>query len=107
MQKSIYHTIHLLAGHPTRIGYRYLALAVSISIREGYPARSLTTSLYPQVAAQSGAAASNVAREIARAVDDCWDYGDHKALELIAGWRLAEKPTPGEVIYYLTQYLSD
>ena len=107
MQTSIAHTINLIAGHPTRIGYHYLALAVSIALRDGYPARGLTTVLYPQIAVVAESTPTNVSRDIARAVDDCWDHGDGKELERITGRHLAEKPTPGEVIYYLLQHLTD
>lgn len=60
MQTSITHTIGLIAGHPTHIGYHYLALAVSIALRDGYPARGLTTVLYPQIAVVTESTPTNV-----------------------------------------------
>ncbi|WP_434311485.1 sporulation initiation factor Spo0A C-terminal domain-containing protein [Hominifimenecus sp. rT4P-3] len=106
MKESIETLIYWIAGRPTRVGYRYLTAAIEIVLEDGYPIRSLTTSLYPKIAERTGATTHSVARGLARAVDDCWEYGNRNALEQLVGRRLLEKPSPGEMIYYLVRYLS-
>lgn len=106
MKESIETLIYWIAGRPTRVGYRYLAAAVEIVLQDGYPIRSLTTSLYPKIAEMTDSTTHSVARGLARAVDDCWEHGNRRALEQIVGRRLLEKTSPGEMIYYLVQYLS-
>lgn len=107
MPQSIDSCIGRIAGHPTHIGYQYLSKAVHLVLQYGYPTRSLTIFLYPKISEETGATAHNVARAIARAVEDCWEHGSRRELEKVAGRHLPEKPTPGELVYYLVRYLCD
>ncbi len=106
-KKTIDTTVYKLSGHPTLTGYKQLATAVQYCLEDGaFPARNLTVTLYPRIAASLCQTPRSVARSISRAVDDCWEYGDRKVLEGIAGRRIREKPTPGEMIFFLYRYLS-
>ncbi len=105
-----YHEIQRLiiriSGRPSSIGCRQLSQAVALLLqRDSFPDRSLMSDLYPQIARLNHSTTQNVARNIARAAEACWEYGDRAELERVAGRRLPEKPTPGELLFYLYQYL--
>lgn len=103
---AICQTIWRIAGRPTMTGYQQLTLAVFLVLRQGaFPVRRLTKQLYPQVAHMTGQSSQSISRSIARAAADCWDHGSRRELERIAGHRLTEKPSPGELIFYLYRYI--
>ena len=105
--QSIESIVMSIAGHPTSTGYLYLSCAVQEVIDQGkFLPRSLMKTIYQPIAARFGTSTGNVARNIARAVDDCWDYGNRAQLNTIANRTLTEKPTPGELILYLTHHYS-
>lgn len=104
-QKEIYRLVVGISGRPTSTGYRQLTLAIALVVqKKEFPIRCLTSILYPEVAKETGSTSQNVARNIARAVEDCWEHGDRKEMERIAGRRLTEKPSPGELILYFYNY---
>lgn len=106
--KEIYQIIVSISGRPASVGYRQLTRAVALVVqKKEFPVRCLTSLLYPEIAKESGSSPQNVARNIARAVEDCWEHGNRKELERIAGRRLSEKPSPGEMILYLYNYCLD
>ena len=95
-----------ISGRPGSIGSRQLAQAVALLLQSPtFPNRSLMADLYPKIARLNNTTTQNVARNIARAAEACWEYGDRKELERVAGRRLLEKPTPGELLFYLYHYL--
>ena len=98
--KLVKSVILRIAGRPTAIGYRQLTKAVTLVYQSGGTDR-------PQIVEEMGSTPQTVARNIARAVEDCWEHGDRKNLEGIARRRLNEKPSPGELIYYIYQYCAD
>lgn len=105
--ESIESTIQAISGHPTMLGYQYLQDAVSLCIEAGsFPNRQVIQVLHQSIAEKYGTGTGNVARNIARATDDCWDHGDQEELRNIVGHKLADKPSPAELIYYLFRYLS-
>ena len=96
-----------LGGHISRCGYAYLATAVSLTLERGqYPSRALMRHLYPDVAALHSSTTAQAARNIARVVEDIWMHGDRQRLCEIAGYTVVEKPTPGELILMLANYIS-
>lgn len=104
-QKEIYQLIVTISGRPASVGYRQLTRAVALVVqRKEFPVRCLTSELYPEIARDTHSSPQNVARNIARAVEDCWEHGNRKELERIAGRHLTEKPSPGEMILYLFNY---
>ncbi|WP_434310665.1 sporulation initiation factor Spo0A C-terminal domain-containing protein [Hominifimenecus sp. rT4P-3] len=106
--KFVQAVIFRIAGRPTAIGYKQLARAVTFVLQSGATGdRNLTTVIYPQIAKDMDSTPQTVARNIARAVEDCWEHGDRKKLEEIVGHRLSEKPSPGELIHYICRYYID
>lgn len=105
--KSIETTIQSISGRPTMKGYRYLQLAVELCLEAGsFPNRRVIRELYEQIGEREHTTTGNVARNIARATDDCWDHGEPDELRKVVGRKLADKPTPAELIYYLFRYHS-
>lgn len=104
---SIECAVQLISGHPTMLGYQYLQAAVQLCLEENaFPNRQVIRVLYQQIAQKFQTNTGNVARSIARATDDCWDHGDPDQLKKVVGHKLADKPAPAELIYYLYRYLS-
>ena len=96
-----------ISGRPGSVGSRQLTQAVALLLQNAsFPDRSLMAELYSQIARINGTTTQNVARTRARAAEACWESGDRKELERIAGRRLLEKPTPGELLFYLYHYLA-
>ena len=96
-----------LGGHVTRCGYAYLATAVTLTLQMGqYPARELMRTLYPQVAEIHHTTTAQAARNIARVVEDIWLYGDRARLSEIANYTVVVKPSPGELILLLSNFIS-
>ncbi|MDC7288460.1 sporulation initiation factor Spo0A C-terminal domain-containing protein [Blautia schinkii] len=105
--KDVLSVIWSIAGHPCNKSYYHLALVVYYSCQvEFYAYFSLERQIYPLVANETGVSTKAISRNVARAADDCWDYGDRKRLESIAGRTLFEKPTPKELIFYLCAFLT-
>ena len=103
---EIYRLMGRLTGRPSSAGCRQLAQAAVLLLQmDSFPERRLMSDLYLPIAQRNRCAASSVARSLARAAEDCWQYGDRELLEHVAGRRLPEKPSPGELLLYLYQYL--
>lgn len=101
-----------IGGHVTRPCYRYLVAAVRYALElEEFPRGRLTKQFYPTVARSMGydgkAAGNRVGRGIARATEDIWTYGNRERLRELAEGEWRGKPSPGELIYYLREYLAE
>lgn len=98
--------VRSIAGHPYNKCYYHLALVVyhccELPIYQGFTLEHV----YPIIADELGISTVSLSRNIARANSDCWDYGNRRKLEQIAGCTLHERPTPKELVYYLSDYLT-
>ncbi|MDO4272503.1 MAG: sporulation initiation factor Spo0A C-terminal domain-containing protein [Eubacteriales bacterium] len=99
--------IRSISGHPSNKCYYHLALVVyhccQIPIYQGF---CLEKQIYPVISSEIGLSTVSISRSVARAAHDCWDYGDRKKLEHIAGRRLVTKPSPKELVCYLCEFLN-
>ena len=73
-------------------GYRYLLYAKL---------------LYPEIAHTYQTSASSVERNLRTVVSVCWERGNRPLLESISLCPLSSKPTIGEFLDILTEYLKD
>lgn len=106
--KNPYAAVTLIAGNVTRCGYGFLSTSAEIvALRGSYPRGRLAKDVYAQVAAIHGISADLVARDVARAVEDIWEHGDRASLEMILKHKAVTKPTPGEVILALANYIAE
>ena len=104
--EEIENLLSRVGGHVTRDGYRYIVYILALILSMDYfPHRMFTKYVYPAAANHFQVPAANVTKAVYRAVKDCWDYGDHTALEEVAGRRLLAKPTPEELFYFCSRYL--
>ena len=65
----------------------------------------VTKRLYPETAAQLGITPSALERSVRTLVQVCWNRGDRKYLDLVAGFHLTERPSNTEFIDILANYL--
>ena len=103
--KTAYSIVASISGNISRCGYAYIATATDQVIRCGIRPGDLMHRIYPAVAKEHRTSVKLAARNIARAVEDLWDYGDRAALEKVAGHRLVAKPSPGELIVTIANYM--
>lgn len=99
--------LNRLAIPPTYLGHSYTLEAVSIVLQKEAALTALTKELYPEVAQKFGVSAHSVERALRTAVDQCWTNGGRELLEDIAGRRLKLKPTVGEFIAILADYMDN
>ena len=78
-------------------GYRYLLYALSLCLQNEDYLLSVSKLLYPEIAHTYQTSASSVERNLRTVVSVCWERGN----------RLSSKPTIGEFLDILTEYLKD
>lgn len=94
-----------ICGHPTLTVYEDLKAAVEISADEGpFLQGSITTKLYPRVSERVGKSQSAVSKNLSRARDDIWNYGDWAALTKLLGKDKLPFLDPNELVEYLAAY---
>lgn len=104
--KNPYAAVTRIAGNITRCGYGFLTSSAEVvALRGSYPRGRLATEVYAKVAAIHGTTADLVARDLARAVEDIWQHGDRAVLEKILHHKAVTKPSPGEMILALANYI--
>lgn len=111
---DVYHAVraHLVTlGTPAHIkGYRYLAHAVELTVKDESLADAITLRLYPQVAKEFNTTPSRVERAIRHAVEVTWDRGDLDIFMEYFGHTVSStkgKPTNGEFIARLANVVRD
>ena len=102
---EIYNLIRKLGIHATYRGYHYLAFAISLAMHDEDYLLFVTRWLYPDIAKRFQTTAGNVERNLRTVVSVCWERGNRELLEQIAGRELTNKPTTGEFIDMLADYL--
>lgn len=98
--------VQSVSGRPANKRSYHLALVVyhccQLPVYRGF---CLEKQVYPLISHETGLSTTTISRNVARATEDCWDYGDIRRLEQIAGHVLVEKPSPKELVTYLSAYL--
>lgn len=106
--KDAYLAARSLGGNITLRGYAYLATSANVVFYRGnFPSRKLGKEIYAQVASIHGTKASLVSWYIARAVEEIWDHGDRAMLEQVLRYKPTGKPSPGEMILALANYIAE
>lgn len=104
--KPIYDILKSLGIHRTYKGYYYVAEAVRLVMKDASLLLYISKSLYPAIAKVYDTTISCVERNIRTVITTCWE-GEYVAqLEHLAGVRLYRKPTSGEFIDILANYLN-
>lgn len=105
--KPIYDLLKELGIHRTYKGYYYVAEAVKLVMQDASLLLYISKSLYPAVARTYDTTISCVERNIRTVITACWDSEYVTDLESMAGVRLYRKPTSGEFIDILANYLGN
>ena len=104
--KSIYDVLKSLGIYRTYKGYYYVAEAVRLVMKDASLLLYISKSLYPAIARVYVTTVSCVERNIRTIITTCWESGNIEQLEKLAGTRLYKKPTTGEFIDILPNYLN-
>ena len=104
--KEIYNVLQSLGIHRTYKGYYYVAEAVRLVMKDASLLLYISKSLYPAIARVYDTTISCVERNIRTVIISCWESEYMSQLEMIAGVRLYKKPTSGEFIDILANYLN-
>lgn len=96
--------VNSISGHSGNDCYRTLTFAAVCMRDRHLNSPRVTRSVYPEVAAMCGVSAEAVAKSVARATTDSWEYGDRAQLCRIAGRQLKEKPAPKDLLVMLALY---
>ena len=88
-------------------GYRYLLYALSLCLQNEDYLLSVSKLLYPEIAHAYQTSASSVERNLRTVVSVCWERGNRPLSESISLCPLSSKPTIGEFLDILTEYLKD
>ena len=106
--KNAYSVARSLGGNITRCGYAYLATAADVVVKRGsYPTGRLGFEIYDKVARIHNTTPELVARNLARAIEEIWTYGDRDTLEKVLRYKASTKPSPGEMVLALALYIAD
>ena len=93
-----------LGATPRYIGFDYLIYAVTLSLNNRQYLLSVTKELYPTVAKHYHTTIYSVERDIRTVITAIWKRNPNY-LQTIAGYPLEKKPSVGEFIAILREYL--
>ncbi|MEG1525073.1 MAG: sporulation initiation factor Spo0A C-terminal domain-containing protein [Clostridia bacterium] len=85
-------------------GFMYIEFAVSLVLNDRNVASHVTTRIYPVIANHYNVTPASVERAIRYAINNCWERGNRRLLNDIAGRELKEKPYTREFIAMLADY---
>lgn len=101
MMKNLLYRLGIPA---TYLGHRYVLSGVSLALVNEDVLSTITTILYPTIAAQFCVTPVSVDRALRTAITECWERGNRPLLDEVAGRKLRDKPTAGDFIAILTEY---
>ena len=87
-------------------GYRYLTQAVQLCRTNEDYLLGVSKLLYPEIAKMNQATACSVERNLRTVINICWERGNRALLESISPYPLLDKPTTGEFLDIVTDYLN-
>ena len=86
-------------------GYRYLILAITLCLEDEDYLLGISKLLYPHIARTYQTSSSSVERDLRTVITVCWERGNRDLLQEISPCPLFAKPTTGEFLDILTNYL--
>ena len=97
--------LHRLAISPKVLGFRYIRDAIYLCYKDENYLNKLTRTLYPKIAEINDTTVIRVEKNIRHAIEISWGKGDIDFLVKIFGFIDENRPTNGEFIALLTEYL--
>lgn len=95
-------------GVPAHIkGYRYLRMAIEMTVNDPSLLNAITKELYPRVAKAYNTTPQRVERGMRHAIDRSWNIGQIELINELFGYSVSEgkKPTNGNFIAALVDYI--
>ena len=86
-------------------GFQWMIRAIDLAREDPDRLLRLTKTIYPVVAQEFGTSWYCVERNLRTIVENCWEHGNRKLLQELAGYPLVERPSNGEFLDILTNYL--
>ena len=104
-KEEIEEVVRHIGINGTYQGLRCLVHGVDLAYDDPRLLSAVTKELYPEIARRVGGNGKTVERNLRTAVTVCWEYGNRRFLDELAGFTLRERPTSGEMIDYLVHYI--
>ena len=92
---------------PNYRGFWILLSAIALVMENESRLTLITKKLYPVLAQEFETTTDCIERNIRTVVDVCWNYGNRKLLDQIAGYHLPNKPNNASFISILVMYIMD
>ena len=89
----------------TYLGERYMITAVEMVLEDEECLLYVTKQLYPKIAKQHQTTAACVEKNLRTAIKICWEHGNRRLLNEMAGYVLPKKPKTSEFIDLLASYI--
>ena len=87
-------------------GYKYLEYAMELCMKKEDYLLNIYTDLYVDIANHFATTRDGVERCIRTAIEKCWQNGNPRLLNIIAGYELSQKPANCDFIDILYRHLS-
>ena len=97
--------LNRLSISPSIKGYYYIRNAVEMVLEDPEAIIGITKRMYPDVAKEYKTTSSKVERAIRHAIESSWKKGSGKTYSEIVGYHCGEKPTNGQFIATLAEYI--
>ena len=95
-----------LCVNPFLLGFNYLKEAIEICLNNQNMLNSITTYLYPTIAAKNNTTPSRVERAIRHAIETSWDKVDGETYYNVF-FNEMDKPTNSKYIAYVCSYINN
>ena len=102
--KQIKRVVTKISGHRGRECYYTLCCAINAAIRY-QPDEPLMKVLCSDIHTWTRKDCKSIQRNLCRAVDDIWEFGDREELNNLYGHVVLEKPTPKDLICVVAEYI--
>ena len=86
-------------------GYKMLADAIAIAVKDDEAVTRITQLIYPQVAEKFQSNARNVEKNMRKAIENFWDHGNRDVYTHIAGHKVYYRPTNAEFIAAVSSFI--
>lgn len=86
-------------------GFRYAVYMIELVEKEPTAATLVTKYLYPETAKVFHVSPGAVERNLRTVIRTCWNHGDHKFLDEVAGTHLYSQPTNGTFLDMAAAFL--
>lgn len=87
------------------LGYHCIERSIYLALEDPERLTMLTTWLYPDVAKIFHKSPKCIERNIRTVVNVCWEHSDRNFLNELAGYPLTQRPTNGQFISMIVQYI--